>query len=287
LNIQYQAALQRLPTIVILSILVSAVALVGLIASTHTAFASTDTYVISSSSMEPYLELNDIVVIDRDFPFEDVQVGEIILFNRPGDEDRTIVHRVISLDTDSEGNLVMTTKGDANPSTIPGTDYPITEDLYIGKVVSVVPKVGIITSFISPPVNYILAAGLWGGIIYALYRRSKRVKPEASNRDSTMQPSDVYNAAEKVSGQSKLAIKNAVPSQSIVAEGRRDFRWSWMIVGIIFAWPAAIAYYFTSKKNAISVTISPKDDGQGSFVNIQAIGRKARFAANEIYTKIK
>lgn len=216
-----------------------AVALIETIIASQPASARSDTYVISSGSMEPALQLNDVVVIDRNVPFEDIEVGDIIVFNKADGEDRTIVHRVIAIDRN--GDIVMTTKGDANPSPIPGTDYPITRDLYIGKVTSVMPDVGIITKFFSPPVNYIIIAGFWGGIIYAIYRRSKKRKPVLSNKDAAMQSFDVYNTVQKIIGQSKLAIKNIVPNQSIVAEGRRDFKWSWMIFAIIFAWPAAIA----------------------------------------------
>lgn len=152
---------------------------------------------------------------------------------------------------------------------------------------NVIPEVGLITKFISPPVNYIITAGVWDGIIYAVYRRSKRLKPMSSNKDSAMQPLDVYSTAQKIIGPSKLVVKNTVPNETIVAEGGRDFKWSWMIVAIILAWPAAIAYYFTSNKNSISVAIVPKHDGQGSTVNIQAIGRKAKLTAHDLSTRIQ
>jgi hypothetical protein len=95
------------------------------------------------------------------------------------------------------------------------------------------------------------------------------------NRDSSMSTNEVYNTAHKVIGTSELAIKNTQVNQTIVAEGGRDFSWVWMIVFIVLLWPAAIIYYFTRKKNSISVTVSPKTDGNGSTVNIQAIGKKA------------
>jgi len=95
------------------------------------------------------------------------------------------------------------------------------------------------------------------------------------NRDSSMVASEVYNTAHRTIGTSELAIKSTQVNQTIVAEGGRDFSWVWMIVFIILLWPAAIIYYFTRNKNSISVTISPKNDGNGCTVNIQAIGKKA------------
>ena len=89
-----------------------------------------------------------------------------------------------------------------------------------------------------------------------------------------MNPNEVYNTAHRIIGTSDLAIRNTTVNQTIIAEGGRDFSWAWMIVFIIFVWPAAIIYYFVAKKNTISVTISSKDAG-GSTVNIQSIGKKA------------
>jgi hypothetical protein len=98
------------------------------------------------------------------------------------------------------------------------------------------------------------------------------------NRDTAMNAADIYNTAHRMIGVSELAIRNTqvnqtIVNQTIVAEGGRDFSWVWMIVFIILLWPAAIIYYFTRKKNSISVTIAP--NGEGSRVNIQAIGKKA------------
>lgn len=89
-----------------------------------------------------------------------------------------------------------------------------------------------------------------------------------------MNAGEIYNAAHRIIGTSDLAIRNTVVNQTIIAEGGRDFKWVWMIIFIIFVWPAAIIYYFVAKKNTISVTIASKETG-GCTVNIQSIGRKA------------
>ena len=52
----------------------------------------------------------------------------------------------------------MRTKGDANSASIPGTDYPITEDEYIGTVILTVPQLGYVTKILMPPTNYIIMA---------------------------------------------------------------------------------------------------------------------------------
>ena len=117
-------------------------------------------YVVSSGSMIPELEAYDILVVSGNDPFGEVQIGDIIVFNRPNGHDRVIVHRVVAV-TD-EDPRTLRTKGDANPSSIPGTDFPITREEYIGSVVYVIPQAGYITRVLSPPVNYIIIAVIVG-----------------------------------------------------------------------------------------------------------------------------
>jgi len=76
---------------------------------------------------------------------------------------------------------VIRTKGDANPSSIPGTDFPIRKNDYIGKVVFVIPDAGLVTKIFSPPVNYIII----GLILIILFMNRLRKK----NDRETSQPS--------------------------------------------------------------------------------------------------
>jgi len=113
-------------------------------------------YVVSSGSMVPELMVFDVLVVQGNDPFESVKIGDIIVFNRPSGQDRVIVHRVASITGDDP--FTITTKGDANPTSIPGTDFPITEEEYIGKVAYVIPQVGYVTRVLTPPINYIIIA---------------------------------------------------------------------------------------------------------------------------------
>lgn len=118
-------------------------------------------YVVSSGSMVPNLNVNDILVVRDGNSFQDLEVGDIIVFDRPDGADRVIVHRVAEIFDDSEGNhQIIRTKGDANDGSIPGTDFPIREDDYIGKVAYVIPGAGVVTKILSPPVNYIIIAAI-------------------------------------------------------------------------------------------------------------------------------
>lgn len=120
-------------------------------------------YVVASGSMVPALEVHDLLVISAHESFDDVVPGEIIVFNRPSDNNRVIVHRVTAILDDDPHTI--RTKGDANPASIPGTDFPITEENYLGKVVNVIPQVGFLPKMIQPPINYIIIAGIVGFIL--------------------------------------------------------------------------------------------------------------------------
>jgi len=122
------------------------------------AFGANPFYVVSSGSMLPVLKVNDVLIVRDGGSWEGLKVGDIIVFDRPEGGDRVIVHRIADIDLDRNGQMVIRTKGDANPASIPGTDYPIRQDDYIGKVIYVIPGIGIITKVISPPVNYIIIA---------------------------------------------------------------------------------------------------------------------------------
>ena len=128
-------------------------------------------YVVSSGSMEPKLNVFDVLVVQGNNPFDKIQKGDIIVFNRPAGHDRVIVHRVAEILDDSP--RVIRTKGDANPASIPGTDFPITKDEYIGKVAYVIPQIGYITRILTPPINYIIIAVIVGIMIYKQYGKNK------------------------------------------------------------------------------------------------------------------
>ena len=145
-------------------------------------------YVVASGSMIPALQVYDIIVIQGHEPFQEVQVGDIIVFDRPSDHNRVIVHRVESIL--SEDPLTVRTQGDANPSFIRGTDYPITQEEYIGKVAYIVPQVGYITQILKPPMNYIIIAVVIGVLIIREVTKKKEVEDIVS-KDTLKELSDI------------------------------------------------------------------------------------------------
>jgi len=147
-------------------------------------------YVVSSGSMYPQLAMYDIIVITGHTPFEDVKVGDIIVFDRPKDHDKVIVHRVVAVVDDDPKTL--RTKGDNNQASIPGTDFPITEQEYVGTVVHVIPQVGYITKILQPPINYIIIAVIIGIMII------RQIAKKYNKKDLIINDIDESKSDEKI-----------------------------------------------------------------------------------------
>jgi len=128
-------------------------------------------YVVSSGSMIPNLNIFDVIVVQGHVSFDQLKVGDIIVFNRPMIHDKVIVHRVAEIL--NKDPLVIRTKGDANPGSIPGTDFPITKGDYIGKVEYVIPQIGYVTRILTPPTNYIIIAVIIGIMIVKQFGKPK------------------------------------------------------------------------------------------------------------------
>jgi signal peptidase I len=111
-------------------------------------------YIVSSDHMYPNLTVFDVLMVQSNDHFDEIQVGDIIVFDRPSGHDRVIVSRVAEIL--DENSRVIRTKGDANPASMPGTDFPVTENEYIGKVTYVIPQVGYIVRIFTPPLSYVI-----------------------------------------------------------------------------------------------------------------------------------
>ncbi len=196
-------------------------------------------FVVSSGSMVPELEVYDVLVVEGNTPFEEVKVGDVIVFYRPSGHDRVIVHRVASIIGDDP--FTIRTKGDANPASIPGTDFPITDEEYIGQVAYVIPQVGAITQILRPPVNYVIIAIIIGIMIFKQISKSKKEKEidfdnsVNSENDSTNQSSpkldvldkipkdDVYTNSQDEGNKNINDKENKVESKSEKNNNSKDF----------------------------------------------------------------
>jgi len=175
-------------------------------------------YVVSSGSMVPDLEVYDVLIIDGNIPFEEVEVGDIIVFNRPSGHDRVIVHRVAAII--DEDPFTIRTKGDANPASIPGTDFPITEEEYIGSVWHIIPDVGYITRIMQPPVNYIIIAIIIGIMIFKQISKGKKEK-EASYKSLNVEDDKAEISSVTLDEFKKIPKDNAYSSSEKTGNGNK------------------------------------------------------------------
>ncbi|MEK0330495.1 MAG: signal peptidase I [Nitrosopumilus sp.] len=179
-------------------------------------------YVVASGSMLPVLEIYDVLIVQGHEPFEDIEKGDIIVFNRPSDHNRVIVHRVVSIIDDDPKTL--RTKGDANPASIPGTDFPITEEEYIGKVVYTLPQVGYVTQLLKPPINYVIIAVVIGVMIVKQITKKKKEKmdilsdPLDSKNTATIEELSDINKIEKDSEYSEHVEKSEITEEEVESD---------------------------------------------------------------------
>ncbi|HKX20187.1 MAG TPA: signal peptidase I [Nitrososphaeraceae archaeon] len=163
----------RLPTI-IKDIIVLVLGIIIVISVYHYFQIEADNplpfFVISTDTMLPTLKINDLVIIGDGHGFNSTKVGDIIVFNKPAGEDRVIVHRVAEI-TSENGRKIIITKGDSSPVSIPGVDFPIYSNNFIGKVKLVIPQMGLL---LTPPINYVLIALVLSPIAIVIFFHGRK-----------------------------------------------------------------------------------------------------------------
>ncbi len=181
-------------------------------------------YVVASGSMVPELQVYDVLVVQGHVPFEEIQIGDIIVFDRPSGHDRVIVHRVVSITDDDPPTL--RTKGDNNVASIPGTDFPITEKEYIGKVEFQIPQIGYVTQVLKPPTNYILIVLVIGVMIVKEIIKRRNVKeltltdPLNANTTDSLEDYSALETLEKDSAYSEHS--DSIPDIETTQESNED-----------------------------------------------------------------
>ncbi len=100
--------------------------------------------VVVSSSMEPTIKPGDIVIV-KGIDISEVKVGDIIVFRNPY-TNRDVVHRVVYKGI-KNGKIYLITKGDNDktnpfPDQVVGAAPPVTREIFIGKVIMIIPYVG-------------------------------------------------------------------------------------------------------------------------------------------------
>ena len=134
------------------------VILINIFSIFHLSFFGFRLYRIGSGSMEPYLSINDYILVKKQTNYD---INDVITYKT--DKDECVTHRVVNLEDDK-----IITKGDANNT----QDNPINKDSIIGKVVVKFGVIGFIMYLFSKPLSWILLF-IIGFLITTLFPNKK------------------------------------------------------------------------------------------------------------------
>ena len=126
-----------------------------------------------SGETEDHIEVGDLVFVGRADP-EELEVGDVIAYMNGG---ATVTHRITAIDTNTDGDLLFTTKGDANNAE---DTTPVTEEQLVGIYRWRIPKVGDFALFLQTPLGMLLFVGVpvLAFLIYDIIRRQRYANRE-------------------------------------------------------------------------------------------------------------
>ena len=126
-----------------------------------------------SGEAEDHIEVGDLVFVGRADP-EELEVGDVIAYMNGG---TTVTHRITAIDTNTDGDLLFTTKGDANNAE---DTTPVTEEQLVGIYRWRIPKVGDFALFLQTPLGMLLFVGVpvLAFLIYDIIRRQRYANRE-------------------------------------------------------------------------------------------------------------
>lgn len=142
--------------------------------------AKYDHYVIVTNSMEPVINVGDVVIVDTSVKPEDMAVGQIIAVRADINEDGTkevIVHYLYSV-TDENGTTIYRTHPEKSPSPDPWT---LTADDIVGAYVLTIPKIGPALLFAQSTIGRIIII-VDIVVIYLLFELFSKGKKEDKNK---------------------------------------------------------------------------------------------------------
>ena len=129
---------------------------------------------VTSNSMEPYMQAGDIL-LTRQVSTDSVRLQDVVVLPIPESRDLRYTHRIIDLEKEA-GNIVIKTKGDANP--IPDEwSLEITSE-QIPKVIAVIPSAPVLDSPIGRRTLFLSLLG--GGVLLLLLGFWRIVKGRAT-----------------------------------------------------------------------------------------------------------
>lgn len=129
-------------------------------------FLGVKTYVIISGSMEPNIEIGDIVVGKAE---ENLDIGDVISY-RKGQS--VITHRITQINKNENGEIEYRTQGDNNNVEDEESIKPSNVE---GKVIKIVPKLGKVTLILQNKVIIIFIFIIFYIYVSRNYKKNKKV----------------------------------------------------------------------------------------------------------------
>lgn len=143
-------------------------------------------YTVTSESMSPRLNINDIIIVKKGYTNEEYKVGNIITFKKKNGE--IVTHRIDDITT-VDLQRAYVTKGDNNTV----KDDEIVEYKYIiGKVIYTMPKFGIVMKLLKNKIFFAFCILVLIVIIYYDNRLKKRKLDRKLVREKYEKKSDFY-----------------------------------------------------------------------------------------------
>lgn len=117
-------------------------------------FINFNHYIIQTNSMEPVINSNDFVAINKNYNFDDLEQGDIIAFKADIFQNNTkevVVHYIHSID--NEGNIETISNIDEQPD-----EWILTKSDIVGEYSYRIPNIGRIFNFVTSPIGIIVLA---------------------------------------------------------------------------------------------------------------------------------
>lgn len=164
-------------------------------------------FVVVSGSMSGTIEVGDIVVTRKT---NDYKIGDIVTFLAPGDSIPT-THRIVMIDGEQ-----IHTKGDAMET---ADVLPITADDILGEVVSVIPKLGLLSKWVTEGGGFVyilavVAIAVVGIVFWDMTKAKKRANALTQEGDNASQKNLSDGNLEKLQANSAKHTTDALVQNS-------------------------------------------------------------------------
>jgi signal peptidase len=200
------AALQRVAALALLLLLGT------LLVGTAPTLFGYETVVAPDGSMEPAIKAGDLAIVGPAKP-DRLMVGDVITYRTAQRPDLLVTHRLVGMSLDDQGALTFQTKGDANDLS---DQVKVNSDAVVGRVVTALPKLGLLIEFTNRPEGKALLIVL-PGVLLALdalrLARQRRPAPALAASGDAVLP--IRGEAGECLARGRVALQNGAPGAAL------------------------------------------------------------------------